>query len=537
MKTTISGTSVLRLTILSGLILFLILTAVFAINFLAGKNDISEEKEQESFFGILNDVDSMLQKIHLTESDIIKLNNELDRLESRAVTVESWLSILKRRRALANIHPPAILNYQHSVNRAVKTYPGSQQITAIAAAALIKDTGINKEAEEQLRKWLPRLTDLQLNDLLLSFHVILGDLSNPEKAAIIPEYLISDDTEPVAVNLSILKTIRGNYRGAAADIHTILNNFPSVSAIRFAAEYHYDFGDLILGAELFSRLSDETSLIRQADALYLAGFPETAANIWMLLADLPNETSIYNLAVINENSPIAAEYLRKLVNMTSYSNMKSRQFGFIRYSRLLEYTEAISFLQNSGINSQNDFPFIDLEVAKRFTHGRDFGRQVPETWHLLEKHQYNEEHYMWAAWHFFFQRLFNEAIILLDRLEQMNITANWIDVYRAILLMNEGDLNAAEDILRAIPQEEADWLVFANLGRIYEEFNSPSHAIEQYSMAALNIKNPKTAARIQVRMARCYNNLSRPGDARRALEYAVELDPGNLTAKLELERL
>jgi len=537
MKTVITGNNALRITILAGLILFLISAVIFIFIFLIGKNISSDNTERESFNRILSEYDSIFLNSYLTESDFENLNLELNRLESRAVTVESWLSILKRRRILANIHLPSAENYHKSINKAVKIYPGSQPLTAIAAAALVKNSGINNETEEQLRKWLPNITDSFFNDLLVSFHVILGDFKDAQRAAVISDELITDGTEAISVNLAILKAIRGNYRGASADIQMILNNSPSVSAVRFTADYHYDFGDLLRSAELFSQLDDDASIIRQADALYLAGFPETAAKIWMVLADLPNETSIYNLAVINDNPREAFRYLEKLVNINSDSSKKSRQYGLIRYSRFLDYSEAISFLRNSIYSTPKDYPFIDLEIAKRFTQGRDLGRQLAETWLLLDQHINSEELYMWAAWHFFFQRRFDEAIILLDRLEQLNITAGWIDVYKAIQLMNEGDLNAAENILHSIPHEDANWHVSANLGRIYEELNSPSHAIEQYTIAALNVQNPKTASRIQVRMARCYNNLSRLSETHRALEYAVELDPENLTAKLELERL
>jgi len=61
-------------------------------------------------------------------------------------------------------------------------------------------------------------------------------------------------------------------------------------------------------------------------------------------------------------------------------------------------------------------------------------------------------------------------------------------------------------------------------------------ALEQYKLAAENLQNDKVAARIQIHIARCFTALKRQADARQALLYALELDPDNLTASLELDR-
>jgi tetratricopeptide (TPR) repeat protein len=103
--------------------------------------------------------------------------------------------------------------------------------------------------------------------------------------------------------------------------------------------------------------------------------------------------------------------------------------------------------------------------------------------------------------------------------------------------MREGGLNAAGDILKQIPAQDADWPVLANLGRIYESELSHARALECYELAAAKAPNPIAASRIQLRIARCLGALGRSGEVRRVLEYALDLDPENINARLELDRM
>jgi tetratricopeptide (TPR) repeat protein len=134
---------------------------------------------------------------------------------------------------------------------------------------------------------------------------------------------------------------------------------------------------------------------------------------------------------------------------------------------------------------------------------------------------------------FLFQRDYNEAKILLNRLDM----AQWTKIYRAVQLMSEGDIETAEELLRSIPSDGREWHVYANLGRILEAQHSTARALEQYELAFGKVENPKTASRIQHRIAKCHNAMGRTSDAILALMFAVELDPDNLAARLELDRL
>ena len=553
-----AGGGLSRITCLAGLILMVSAGGLLTVFTLMERSFSGTTRRQDDFYRILREYDISADLIagtgRGTEREYERLNRELDRLERRAIGVESWLSVLKRRKALTLVFPPSVENYRDSIRRALKAYPASQPLIAFSAAAMVKDTAINKETEEQLRSFLPLLTDTSFNTLRLSLYVLLGDFGSPEKAAQLPDDLISDGTETITLNLAIMKVLREDIDSAAVDIQTTLNSRipPTGDFIRFAAEYYYDFGELRRSAELFSRLEDDAALSRQADALYLAGFHDSARSLWTILADpsppLPPDTpdisvyhterGLYNLAVTALNQEETGFFLEKLNSMESVSDTESRQAGLIRYSRLLPYSQAIYALESTEKLSPSLFPLIDLEIHRRYTEWQEPGRKIAEAWLLLDRHFENEDLYRWAAWSMSFQQYFDELRILLNRLNHERYAAwNWVPVYRAIEAVREGDIDTAESILRlALEDDKERWYIYANLGRILESRRSAGRALEQYEIAAAMVTNPKTASRLWIHIARCLSALARSSEARRALENALELDPQNITARLELER-
>jgi tetratricopeptide (TPR) repeat protein len=535
------GHNRLRVTLLAGLILLVLICGAFVFLYFSERSIWKNFRKQDSFLSILREYDAIAAENYGTQREYDRLHHELDRLEKKAISVESWLSILKRRRFLAKNHPPSIENYRSSVNNALKAYPQAEPIIAIASASLVKNSAVNRETENKLRGWLPFLSDPSLNTLRLSLHAILGDLNSPQRAQVLPADIYSDGTESITVNLAVLKVLRSDYHSASAEIQMLLNREPSPEALRFAAEYNYDFGDILRSAELFSMLNSNDALGRQADALYLAGFTDSAVSIWTILADLPDEISLYNLAVTSDNSGIAAGYLEKLVNLETISNSNSRQFGLIRYSRILDYSKALALLRGTINFSAKDYPYIDLEICKRLAQEQNPGQQIAQTWLLLDRHERNEELYKWACWLFFFQRHYDEISILINRMDLLQLNEGWADFYKAINFMVEGKLETAEDILRQKLSQEPDWYVFANYGRILESMRSFARSIAQYELAMekLQSANPqknKSAANVQIHIARCYTALKRPSDARRALLFALDFDPDNLTANFELDK-
>jgi tetratricopeptide (TPR) repeat protein len=538
----------LRITFISGLMLF-ILTGLFLTGFYLIERSASKTmRMKDNFSRILREYDISAEVFTGTEREYENLNRELDRLEKRTIGVESWLSVLKRRRALASRYPPLRGNYSASINRALKTYPSSAPLAAIAAAALVKDTAINNETENALRGFLPLLAENDLNRLRLSLHVLLGDFKSPQKAAVLPASLLSDGTEVITQNLIIMKILNSN-SNAAADIQAVINSSsPSENFIRFAAEYNYDFGDIRRAAVLFSHLEGDYALGRQADSIYLAGFPDSARSLWLILSAVPNELtpkeraplerSLYNLAVTADNAQEAASYLKKMIDMDSISVTDSHQFGLIRYSRLLPNTQALAVLEKTEKLKPSAFPFIDLEICKRRTESQQPARKIAEAWLLLDRHFENEDLYRWASWLMTFQRDYDELTILLKRhVSDQYQSSEWAAFYKSVQLMHKGEIDTAFNLLRAIPEENAGWYVYANIGRIFEAQRSHLRAIEQYGLAIEKKPDNKTASRIHYNMARCFTAIGRAFDTRKALEDALNFDPDNHTARLEYERL
>jgi len=205
----ISGGKFLRITFLAGLILFVFAGCILTVFWLLERGSSKTARQQDSFFRILREYDISAETTVGTEKEFERLNRELDRLEKRAISVESWLSVLKRRRALANLYPHRMEAYRDSINRALKVYPLSQPIAAVAAAAIAKNTALDRQAEEQLREKLPLLTDPAFNTLRLGMHVLLGDFGSPEKAALLPE-LSPGGNDDIAADLAIVKILRAD---------------------------------------------------------------------------------------------------------------------------------------------------------------------------------------------------------------------------------------------------------------------------------------------------------------------------------------
>jgi tetratricopeptide (TPR) repeat protein len=599
--------SLLRITCFTGLILLILTGGAFLYFRLLGGAAPGVEAET-GFYRMLRDYDRHLPRVagvlagsaaQAVPTELENLSRELDKLERKAETAEYWLSVLKRRRQLAGISSRYLEVYRESARRAAAAYPWSQSIAAVAASALIRDTALTPAAQAELRGFLPLFADSSHAQLRISLHVLAGDFKNPvslgtdfEKrrtalldlsSAHLQDFSFSE-IQAIAADLAMVKLLSGNMSGAAAEIQGLLSymaefsesKLPVEELLRFAAEYYYDFGSLFRSAELFSHIGGDEALLRQADALWLAGLSENARLLWAL-SDSPR--SLYNLALTAPGRNEEAALLERLANMPDAPTAAmtantdgvsdnaagvsanaaeataaaiSRQYGLIRYSRLLAAPQALAILENAADKKSPAWPLADLETVKRRAEIQQTGRTVAETWLLLDRHPENEALYHWAAWYFDYQRNYNETALLLRNAARL-FSETWVSFFTAVGLMRGGDLDSAGEILTALAADKngqsaaAEWPAMANLGLIWEVNRSPARALEYYELAAAGqpdavfanspaVSSPATS-RIQFHIARCFNALGRPQEARRALEYALDLNPGNLNARLELDRM
>jgi tetratricopeptide (TPR) repeat protein len=403
----------------------------------------------------------------------------------------------------------------------------------------------------------------------LSLHVLLGDFKNHEKAAaniprdfIMPAYATAAalDTDAVLSDLILMKIVAGDIPSAAVDIQAALSGFSSPAFIRLAAEYFYDFGDLLRSAELFSILPDEAALGRQADALWLADDIDNARAIWAMLATNSGTATVsgepalrnralYNFALSAPTLEEEAALLEKLVRERRSAahgtgGDPSRRFGLIRFSRFLDAPKALAVL--AAERESADDPLINLETLRRRTEIAEMARMFAEIWMLIERHPNLEYLYQWGAWYFSLQRNYTENAKLLQIAARNNFSGNWMDFYGALQQIREGHFDAAEELLDAAVGESGHWAALANLGRVLESRRAPARALENYEKAMAAVAESydiseedwqNTASRIQVRIALCLKTLGKIDESRRALDYALDLNPDNLTARLELSRL
>jgi hypothetical protein len=569
-------TTLLQFAVYAGIVVALLLGVLLAsVYFSRYKGEVA----QSGFHTLLRDYDfkhrRVLQEGLSQYQEIDSLNRELDRLEKKAEGVENWLSILKRRRQIAAFDSRYMQTYRQSSSRAALAFPYSEPIAVTAAAALIQDSAITGEREEELRKILPQMISSRYAVAHLSFNILLGDFKDPQRVAanlphefLEPELLSlpAQSAAKIVPNLVIMKILAGDTSGAEAMINAAFaqegwSYRASNEFVRLAAEYFYDFGDMLRSAELFSMLPDENALIRQADALWLAGYAQNARNIWTIAASRPS--ALYNLAVTSQTQAEAKTQYELLIGKTDVDELY-RQYGIIRYSRLMDAPKALVFLETGRPENKDTessetaqpptLPrtqttlsidaLFDLEKTRRRMENAEAARMIAETWLLLDHYPKIEELYQWGAWYLALQRNFSESALLLKAASRHNFTGDWKEIYDALRLIFEGDPDAAENILSAIPLDDKNWIVAANLGRIYEARQSTARALAQYEKAFTIISSntlaggwKETASRIQVRIAYCHRLTGNISESRRALEYALDLNPDNLNARLELGRL
>jgi len=565
------GAGLLRAAFFSGLMLLLVFGGglVFLYTTVGGAA-LRAARGEITFHRLLQEYDFRYRQLlgagqPANYHNLDSLGRDLDHLETRTEGVENWLSVLKRRRQLvahAGDVPGAGFRhaetYRQSSRRALRDFPFSEPIAAVAAAAAVRDAAITREMEEELREILPLLTSARFVPLRLNLHVLLGDFHSPERAAMnmlgdFATAAIGQDADEILTSLVILRILEGETWEALSAIQAELaRGRASPDFIRFAAEFIYDFGNPVRSAELFHMLPGDDARGRQADALWLAGYAEHARLLWASLAAGESGTwatrSLYNLAVTAESPGEAGELFERLV-MQSRQGDAYRGVGLINFTRMLDTPRAIAFLESEAGSPNAGYvggipvnALIELELLKRRTAVGDPARITAETWMLLNRNPETEGLFQWAAWYFGLQRNFTESAMLLRTAERHGFSGNWMGTHEALRLIREGDFDAAIGKMEAIQGESPDWALAANLGRIFEARNASARALEYYRMALDLLMETapgmyETASMLQFRIARCLRTIGRVDESRGALLLALEFNPNNLSARLELGRM
>jgi tetratricopeptide (TPR) repeat protein len=576
-------------TCLAGIIITLITGGALAalIKYSGRSLFLPQDAEEEGvFFRKLREYDRAVESLpRAGPLDAEGLTRLLNELEKNALGVESHLSVLKRRRALAAGYAgradsasgrswsgssAALAAYLASSARAAAFFPHSEPLAAIAAEAMTRsaqreNAGVSPflsgAAADTARRYAAVIgEDIRLAPAALSVYVLSGDMASPGQALAVPggEALLAAASEhrrfrgreSLILDAAILAVLKNNAPGALERLKPLLEQ-PAQggragAAPRFGAELLYDFGDPERAAELFARFGDDRSISRHADALVLAGRKDAARNLWTVLAApaLPGSTrgvspdirirSLYNLAAAAGSADEEAAVLERLLALDG-----EHLFGVIRYTRLLPAPRAAAILEDSALPEKE--ALADLELLRRRREGWSIDRTVPETWLLINRHPEAEAVYQWAGYYFVLQRRYYEVPPLLRAAERNGFTGSWLNLQRALEHIRQGRLDEAEGILKAAgtltAAPAASWEINANLGRLLEAKRSYTAALESYETAASMVRKNTDAAKIQLRIARCLRALGRERESLRVLEYAQTLDSGNLNIRLERERV
>ena len=498
----------------------------------------------------------------------------LSRLQRQARSVEEHLSVLKRRRALAEIDRNYISSYAGAAMEAADKFAHSAPLAAVAAEAVLLSGTITGETLALLNNYSGRLSQNRFDMLYLSLNVLAGNLDNPVSAAALPGlpdlYSIGFSVfqeespgpdEPISriplntqrdllTNEFLLLINRGDISTASYRINNLLN-IPSPEIIRMGADFFYDHQNPLRAAELYLRLSEENDLARAAEALALAGEISGARNIWRALSainaaenqftDMHTRMRIfYNLAATSIGKIEEESWLERIFSMPRQGNLDSLGiFSIIRYARLLENEQSISVL-----NEVNGTPLVDLELLRNRQLNWPHTRAAAEVWVLLGRHSENEMLHEWAAWYFEHQKLHSESERLIKEALRKGMAGSWLDLHRSFALIREGKTSEAEKILETYCRDSnSDWRFFANLGRIQESRRAISSALEYYENASVALnramplhKDRSSAAQLQMRISRCLEALGHSAESLRALEAAYELDSENINIRREYAR-
>jgi tetratricopeptide (TPR) repeat protein len=566
----------IKLAVVCGTVVALCLGALLAFLALGPDRNRAAPPGRDVFHRLMRDYDRAGDSEPGPEQ-LSTLSSLLDKMEQNAQGVESWLSLLKRRRALAPASPRMLSLYQASSRRAAAAFPWSEPLAAVAAAALLQGAPITEDTAAALRRYTGGISETRLCPLALGIVILTGGFDSLNLAAeargeallnaslpLIRPGMPKAQGDRLIVNLALLRLVKGDRRGAGAQLQGLSR--PEIPELRvFLGDYYYDFGDPLRAATMFNRAGGEEGLLRSADALWLGGAVENARNIWLALGKTEPAgpavmKSLYNLAV---SAPAAEERERWFAQAYEAGRKDSALrrdppycYNLIAHTRTLPPYEALAILDDGEAEGPGTRALRDLEALRRQGELWPPDRTVAETWLLLGRYPEDSRLYQWAAWYFERQRLYDEIALLVKNAGYRGIEGPWLDLGAGLQDMTAGRPDQAEERLRAVaadPGARALWQAEANLGLLMEARRAPAEALRHYETAAARIaaagkiadRNPaagrapdrRAAGRLQLRIAGCLRALGRAEESRRALLYSLDLYPDNLEARLELRRL
>ncbi|MHC6202878.1 hypothetical protein ACYULU_06755 [Breznakiellaceae bacterium SP9] len=608
-------TKSIKIATLTGFILsLLLLSGMLLISIHSGLRIFGDDaaqagRESANFFRSVAEYDELWER-NRESRNLNSFSQDLDDLDKQFYGAEYSASILKRRRNIAKLDSRYISGYRESAQAAAKNFPEDRSLTALAAEAIIMDPLTPDKSRGSLKEYLSFLSSgadtlikRRFASLVLAINILEGNLKSAAqvRAVNIPWDILASVSlqiplgqskrraeEQVLTDAAILKILDKKPNEAAVVINSVLEALPQVPQIieapgntefdpetetglepseeqnldmfrasidfrKFASDFLYDFGSFARSAQLLESLTDDTSIMRRADAYYLSNDLTKARQDWGWI-DTQNapdpdilSRSRYNLAATADSKEAEKNFLEKMLQSNNPASAgtstldRNLIFGLIRYSRLIEdLADAIQELKNRAPPNN---ALVDLELLKRRLAITPSAKSIPETWQLLEWHPDDMDLYQWAAYYFEFQKQYTELAILLRQMEQRGKTEKdypWMNLHQCFAAIRAEKLGEAEAILQKTAL--ATWQVPANIARILEYQHSFREADANYQKAldVLELDPKKTkedASLIYLRKSHVLRFLNKQEECRDALKLALQLNPKNVNARLELDRI
>lgn len=271
--------------------------------------------------------------------------------------------------------------------------------------------------------------------------------------------------------------------------------------------------------------------MRRADAAYLSGELGEARESWRRAAEsAASPLPLYNLASGSASEAEALSYARRL--RAAFPDFSP---GIVLYSRLVGEEEGSRIL--SGAYAKTRDARVGIELVRSQASRTGTAGTIARSWLLLNADPGSETAARWSAWYAASNGEFEEARRLVRSFRGANGTPPWADFHAALAAAADGDLDGAEALFKNAAADGGDWRAAANIAALYEARRNPREALRRYELA-VSLRPPKdAAAELQFRIAMLLKALGKESDARRTLEYALDLDPDNRKVRTELERL